>query len=200
MPSTRNRFNRPVFAFAVLVLSVIAYQTHAMRTMAMMQPTVIATLDLEKVFGQLQEVNVAEKVLENEIIVLKETNKIAAETIKALQADQEDFPPGGQKFEEIEDRLMRAAYAFKADVDYIKVYKDRRNAEIVRAIYLKISDAAKQVAEMRGVDIVLVDDSIIQVNPGTLVDVNRQIAARRMLYTNPNLDLTVDVVNLMNKN
>ena len=200
MPSTRNRFNRPVFAFAVLVLSVIAYQTHAMRTMAMMQPTVIATLDLEKVFGQLQEVNVAEKGLENEIIVLKETNKIAAETIKALQADQEDFPPGGQKFEEIEDRLMRAAYAFKADVDYIKVYKDRRNAEIVRAIYLKISDAAKQVAEMRGVDIVLVDDSIIQVNPGTLVDVNRQIAARRMLYTNPNLDLTVDVVNLMNKN
>lgn len=200
MPSTRNRFNRPVFAFAVLVLSVIAYQTHAMRTMAMMQPTVIATLDLEKVFGQLQEVNVAEKVLENEIIVLKETNKIAAETIKALQADQEDFPPGGQKFEEIEDRLMRAAYAFKADVDYIKVYKDRRNAEIVRAIYLKISDAAKQVAEMRGVDIVLVDDSIIQVNPGTLVDVNRQIAARRMLYTNPNLDLTVDVVNLMNMN
>ena len=200
MPSTRNRFNGLVFAFAVLVLSVIAYQTHAMRTMAMMQPTVIATLDLEKVFGQLQEVNVAEKGLENEIIVLKETNKIAAETIKALQADQEDFPPGGQKFEEIEDRLMRAAYAFKADVDYIKVYKDRRNAEIVRAIYLKISDAAKQVAEMRGVDIVLVDDSIIQVNPGTLVDVNRQIAARRMLYTNPNLDLTVDVVNLMNKN
>jgi len=200
MPSTRNRFNGLVFAFAVLVLSVIAYQTHAMRTMAMMQPTVIATLDLEKVFGQLQEVNVAEKVLENEITVLKETNKIAAETIKALQADQEDFPPGGQKFEEIEDRLMRAAYAFKADVDYIKVYKDRRNAEIVRAIYLKISDAAKQVAEMRGVDIVLVDDSIIQVNPGTLVDVNRQIAARRMLYTNPNLDLTVDVVNLMNMN
>ncbi|MCH7572582.1 MAG: OmpH family outer membrane protein [Planctomycetes bacterium] len=200
MPSTRNRFNGLVFAFAVLVLSVIAYQTHAMRTMAMMQPTVIATLDLEKVFGQLQEVNVAEKVLENEIMVLVEANKIAEETIKALQADQEDFPPGGQKFEEIEDRLMRAAYAFKADVDYIKGYKDRRNAEIVRAIYLKISDAAKQVAEMRGVDIVLVDDSIIQVNPGTLVDVNRQIAARRMLYTNPNLDLTVDVVNLMNKN
>ena len=200
MPSTRNRFNGLVFAFAVLVLSVIAYQTHAMRTMAMMQPTVIATLDLEKVFGQLQEVNVAEKVLENEIMVLVEANKIAEETIKALQADQEDFPPGGQKFEEIEDRLMRAAYAFKADVDYIKGYRDRRNAEIVRAIYLKISDAAKQVAEMRGVDIVLVDDSIIQVNPGTLVDVNRQIAARRMLYTNPNLDLTVDVVNLMNMN
>ena len=40
----------------------------------------------------------------------------------------------------------------------------------------------------------------VSINPGTLVDVNRQIAARRMLYANPNLDLTVDVVNLMNKN
>lgn len=200
MPPTRNRFNGPVFAFAVLVLCVIAYQAHAMRTRAMMQPTVIATLDLEKVFGQLQEVDVAQKGLENEILVLMETNKIAEETIKALQADKEDYALGSQKYKEIEDRLMRAAFNYKADVDYIKGYRERRNAEIVREIYLKISDAAKQVAVMRGVDIVLVDDSIIQVNPGTVADVNRQIAARRMLYTNPNLDITADVVALMNQN
>lgn len=200
MPSTRNCFNGPVFAFAILILCVIAYQTHAMRFMEMMQPTVIATLDLEKVFGQLQEVGVREKGLESELLVFIEANKIAEETIKGLQADQEDFPPGSQKFEEIEDRLMRATYALLADRDYIKVYKDRRNSEIVREIYMKISDAAKQVAVMRGVDIVLVDDSILQINPGTRVEVNRQIAARRMLYVDPNLDLSVDVVNLMNKN
>ncbi len=200
MSPRKKRFNGPVFAFAVLALSVIAFQTHAMRTMAMMQPTVIATVDLEKVFGLLQEVDAAEKGLENEIQVLLESKKMAEESISALQADQEDFPPGSQKFGEIEDRLLRAAFNLRADAEYINGYKDRRNAEIVRDIYLRISESAKEVAQMRGVDIVLVDDSILQVGLGTLVEVNRQIAARRMLYANPDIDITDDVANFMNKN
>ena len=200
MSPKNNRFNGPVIVFSTLVLCVIAYQTNAMRAMAMMQPTVIATVDLEKVFGMLDRVGVAKIALEVEIQILTDANELMRESIKSLQADQEDFPRGSEKYQEIEDRILRAAFKLSADVKFIKDFMEQGESDIVRDIYLQITTSAKLVAVAKGVDIVFVDDSILQVNRGTVLDVKRQIAARRMLYANPNLDITTDVVALMNQN
>ena len=129
MSPTKNRFNGPVIALAAFALCVVGYQTQAMRAMAMMQPTVIATVDLEEVFGLLDRVGVEQKELENEIQTLIDANKVIEESIKGLQADQEDFPPGSQKSKEIEDRILRTAFKYQADVDYIKGYRERRKVK-----------------------------------------------------------------------
>ena len=111
MSPAKNRFNGPVLAFAGLVLCVLAYQTNAMRSIKLMQPTVIATIDLEAVFKQLDRVGVAEKALEAEIQKLIDSKTAMEENIKNLQADQEDFPPGSEKYKKIEDDLLRALSA-----------------------------------------------------------------------------------------
>lgn len=200
MSPTNNRFNGPVIVFSTLVLCVIAYQTNAMRATAMMQPTVIATVDLEKIFGMLDRVGVAQKALEVEIQTFTDANEVMRESIRGLQADQEDFPPGSEKFQEFEDRILRAAFKLRADVEFIKGFMEQGESDIIRDTYLQISASAKLVAVAKGVDMVFVDDSILQINRGTVLDVKRQIAARRMLYANPNLDITADVVALMNQN
>ena len=50
-----------------------------------------------------------------------------------------------------------------------------------------------------GYDIVFVDDSVVEMVTGTEVEVRRQISARRMLYANPEIDLTEELVTRMNE-
>ena len=75
MNQQHYRLNAPVLMLAVLLMSVIGYQSFAMRTLAMMKPAVIATVDLETVFNALDQRSLAEERLRNETQRMIDSNK-----------------------------------------------------------------------------------------------------------------------------
>jgi hypothetical protein len=54
------------------------------------------------------------------------------------------------------------------------------------------------MATSNGYDLVLVNDSLAEIPPGTEEELNRQISARRILFANPRIDLTDELIAYMN--
>ena len=76
---------------------------------------------------------------------------------------------------------------------------DVEQSLMLRRIYRSIKEAARTMAEELGYDVLFVDDSVSAIVNGTEKEVRRQISARRMLYTNPQIDLTDTLVARMNQ-
>ena len=75
---------------------------------------------------------------------------------------------------------------------------------LYESLYRSISEAIKLMAESEGYDIVIVDDSAagFSLNPNSRASresqILQQIAARRVMYTNPITDITQDLIVRMN--
>jgi Skp family chaperone for outer membrane proteins len=68
----------------------------------------------------------------------------------------------------------------------------------MKNLYLNIRKAAEQIAAERGFKIVFVDDSIAPIPAGTSEEMTRQISARRMVYTSPEVDITDVLIKRLN--
>ena len=81
---------------------------------------------------------------------------------------------------------------------------DIEKALVLHDIYRSIKTAVSQMASSSGYDVVLVDDSQGELTTSTEARVPResqirqQIAGRRMLYGNPMIDITDDLIARMN--
>ncbi len=69
---------------------------------------------------------------------------------------------------------------------------------MMKKVYTSIRAAAGQLAVERGYSVVFVDDSISPIPPGSEQEMNRQISARRMVYTSPDVDITEELISRMN--
>lgn len=198
MQSIKKRMNGMVLALVAMVLGLAGFQAYAMRTM-MMAPSVIATVDIVRAFNALDERAALERDLTAELQRMTDENAQLGEAIKVLQEDLEDFAPGGDKYKERDTQLLRKVYEYQAAVSYIQLQRERRLAEITLKLYRSIRHASRRLAEARGIDIVFVDDTKVEITMGSETDITRQISARRMLYVNPQIEVTDELISLMNR-
>ena len=71
-------------------------------------------------------------------------------------------------------------------------------AEMLRELYLKINAAVQFLAKRDGYQLVLTSDEKVPVNAGDPDSVLRAISLKRMLYVDPAMDITPDVVSYLN--
>ncbi len=199
MSTMNTRTHAPVLLLIGIVLGLLAYQSQAHRPAAVIaQPTVVATVDLETVFNQLKEREARHSALQAQAQALVDKNDGLQAEIEQLQLDLEDYARGSDKFLEIEDQLLRKTFEFQAQVTFAKRITQLRNAESIKEIYLNIKKAAANLARERGIDLVFVDDTKVEIQDGDEQQINQQISARRMLYVNPAIDITQDLIAVMN--
>ena len=199
MHTLNTRTHGPLLLLIGLVLGLMAFQSQARRPTAMMaQPTVVATVDLEAVFNQLKERDALHNQLQGKAQELVDKNAPLKAEIEQLQQEIEDYAPGSDKYLELQDTIMRKSFEYQAQVTFAKRLTELRNADSIKEIYLHIKQAAAGLAQQRGIDIVFVDDTKVEIVDGDEQQINQQISARRMLYVNPAIDITQDLITVMN--
>ena len=87
---------------------------------------------------------------------------------------------------------------FDAFMEFGRRKLDVDHANHRMRIYLKIKEEIARVALERGYHVVMVDDSRAPLVAGAEADVRRQIAARRLLFIDQQLDITDDMIAIMN--
>jgi Skp family chaperone for outer membrane proteins len=200
MRSMNIRRNWPVLALAAAIVMLVGYQAAAIRTLAQLKPAVVATVDLEKAFNHLEKYQHLHRELETlENQFLKEFDA-KRRRIRMLEQDLDDFEPGHDKHREAEEALVRLALEYDADVEWSERLLNFRKAQAIEGVFRSIREHMATVARQRGIDIVLVDDAGIDLEPSDVAEgAIRQIAARRLLYTSPAVDITDDVIRSMNQ-
>jgi Skp family chaperone for outer membrane proteins len=199
-------FRRQITPLSIALLGLIAaitgYQAGAYRpeapVAAQAAPCAIATFDLEKTFNTLEEKKAADAELTRTAEEMKKQSDEQAKRLKAMETELQDLQPGTPRYKEVMEQASRASYEYQAQVEFFRAKLDSERAKMMHKVYESIRTAAEQMAKERGLVAVLVDDSITPIPPGTEEEINRQISARRMVYTSPDVDVTDELISRMN--
>ncbi len=189
---------RPYLGIA-LALAVGVGPAYALLSMAPIRPAVIAFVDLQKVFNLSDKRAEAQAELEVLGQQLDDREDALRQKIKTLQADIELLVPGTPKHDEAEKTLLAAAADLLALIEFKAAKLDAKTAQSRTQVYDEIVLAAVEFAEQHDIDFILTDDSILDLRPGTDVQVVQQMSLRRVVYANPEFDITDELIAWINE-
>lgn len=158
---------------------------------------VIAVIDLESAFGQLQERTDLEAQLKARVAQLQKIVDDLEADAKSKKTEAENLPAGPaktQKIREASEAILRTEV--ESQISQKKL--EGMRGELRRELYLKIVDACQRLAKQNGYALVLASDESAKIPMADPDTVARAISFKRMLHVDPALDITGDVVTMMN--
>ncbi|TVQ53361.1 MAG: hypothetical protein EA377_08105 [Phycisphaerales bacterium] len=196
---SRRFVNWPAVLIAVMFVSFAGYQTYALRGMESPKPTAVATVDLERLFNQLDEREAADRELQRLVENLQSDGDAMVREIERLEEELEMYDSTSRAYQETLNKLSLKGMEYRAFVEFTRRRIDVEKAVTLKRIYVSIKMAASEDAKERGYDIVFVDDSLGEIPPAGEQETTRQISARRMLYASSEIDLTDQLLERMNR-
>ena len=199
MTVLRKTVNIPLVLIAAAALLIVVYQAGAMRNVNVeqAQPVRAAVVDLEKVFEKLEERAAEDTRLTARGAELDSEDKSRREMLENMATDLEVLEPGTQLYTEAEDNYIRKSIEYRAWKEFEFARIEREKGLIFEKLYRRVKDAVKEMAQGK-YDIVLLNDSVKELIRGTDQQIGMQISARRILYAEPSLDITDDLIDRMN--
>jgi len=117
---------------------------------------------------------------------------------RANRSLQEELKPGTDEFRARRKQLvlMEAELQWFVESEGQKV--ERGLAESLRSIFTDIQAAVREVAQEKGVEIVLASDQLPAETPDSPTQVRQHILLQKVLFWAPSLDLTTEVISKLN--
>jgi Skp family chaperone for outer membrane proteins len=184
----------PMLAVLVAVLACAAPAARAQGQQG--QPTRVAVADPARIFNDMQETKDLKSRLEAERNNLAAEEKNRRQKLQDLEAARNLLKPDSQQFADANKQLLQAAIEFETWGKLTQNDVQRNQKQQMRSLFDKITAAAGEVAKQKGYDVVIADQrpdlaSIEQLNVNQLRDLINQ---RNVLYANPTIDITNDVI------
>jgi len=199
MKTMHRRINWPV-AFVLAVLAgLVAYTTQAQKAPPPLSPAVVATVNIEEIFRGLNERAAADTSLLELAEELDAKGVQMREEIELLGQDLELYPVGSKQYQQATEEIARKTYRLQAYREFAMRKLEVEKSRTLHGLYLKIRTAVGEMSGPSGYDIVFVDDTVVGLPTDvTEAEMWRQISARRMLFTNPRIDVTDHLLEYMN--
>lgn len=168
------------------------------------QATTIATVDLTAVLEGLTQRADADLTLRQMAEESRTESDRRAGEIEALRAQFRDTVVPATR-QDLEERLALAAIEYGAWVRLTNQKTDVEQSLVLQDLYRAIKVAAAEMALAEGYDLVIVDDSVRQLRLSLDSPLSReeqirhQIGSRRLLFADPELNVTDDLIARMNR-
>lgn len=202
MHSSSGRMINTFIPALVVLLAAFAWQAganSANNTRPPAQPTAVATVDIVTIFDQLNELKDLESTLEERRVTSQNALEEVNNRLKNISADLEMMARGTEEHKEKVREAMELQAVYKARSEALNQILSIERGSMTRDLYNKVSDAIKRISEREGYDVVLFDDSTFIVPENAAYqDVYRAIVTRSLMYRHDGVDITGQVVSLMN--
>ena len=158
------------------------------------RPARVASVDVAKAFTSLDE----QKSMEASIKSLGE--RMAGEKdrmsreLQDLNAELESYKPGTPPYNETLKKVEAAVGAMRAQDQFGQLKLEAERATALRELYARIRAASEAVAKDSNIDYVVVNDSLVPVEPAGLASTQQQLNTRRFLWANTEMDITDAVI------
>lgn len=193
------KINWPLAALTLTFLAFVGYQSHAIRTLQdQLHPAIIAVVDLERIFNELQERQNADEQLQAIAADLQNQAEAKAQSIRELEEEIELYTAGTEKYQATMEKLSMATLDYQAFAEFSQRKLDVEKGLTLKRLYVLIKSAAHEEARSRGIDLILVNDSLGEIPAMGEAETTRQISARRMLFTGSTIDVTDDLLQRLN--
>ena len=158
----------------------------------------IGAVDVQTVFDALQEKIQIEADLKTQIEDLNREEQDRKARLQSLQADLEILAPGTGAFNEKREQLEQ-------EVIELQVWRQVQNQRVARErsihierLYRKVLDAIGRLAESDRMDMVLFKEKPVDFSGTKPEALNTLIQMRKVLWVADQLDLTDQVIQMMN--
>lgn len=186
-----------VAAVATVVGLGAAFQAGSASHRALPDPT-IAMVRVADVINGLEEIKARENQLQT--FIADRDAKVSAieRQFEAARSEFDILPAGAAKRAKAED-LERFRAQARIESELAKVLIDRRRGEIFAELFQKIDASVEELAKSRGYTLVVTDDqgSFAPPNPSEQ-QARGAIYTRRVMFADPAIDITDELVTLMN--
>lgn len=201
MKSIKQILNVPILALVLLAI-FLGYKVTATHNTAM-PPTVVAVVKINALFSGLRQraddkIQIKDRAIKN----TKEFDERKAELI-ALEAELKDVVDP-IKHRKLSDEIGLKRLELKSWFASTSAQAELEKAALLQELYKKISDAVDGIANANGYHLVLLDDS----NPYVVyskesrvdpqIQISKQITSQKMLYADPVIDITNQLITRMN--
>ncbi len=202
MKSMKITMNLPVFVIVVLLAVVAGYEVFAGRAAAP-GPTVVAVVRIDPLFdGLKQKADAAAAVerLSGEIEAEAQRRQEATDALK----EQYDNAVDAKQREALSDEIALESLKNASWLQTAKQELELDKAVRLQDLYKKVFDAIQTLALTEGYDLVIVDDSGAELpferksRVLPQAQVVQRLAMRKVLFVNPSLDITEDLIMRMN--
>ena len=199
----RNQ-NRPgLFQWAIL-LGVVFVAAGLLKSntspvnAAPVDAPVIATIRISEVINGLDELK--EREAELKMFIDERQADIArrGEELAAKVDEMNLMPTGTPQRKQAYQDAMRLRLNLDVEGEISTQLIDARRGEVYAEIFKKIQSGAQQLAQREGYHLIITDDSDAVINPDTERNVRAGILSRRVLFSDPSLDVTDDLILTMN--
>ena len=189
----------PLIITLSILVAAFAWQAGANSSRPPAQPTAVATVDIVLVIEKLEEIKVRESELEARKAASQAKLQEVANQLNTLKADLELLNSGTDEYKDKIRQAMEMQAVVEARNNALGQILSIDRGNVTREMYDKIVDSISRVAEREGYDIVLFDDSdfIVPVD-APYQDVFRSIISRGVIYHHDSVDMTDQVVSMMN--
>ena len=189
-----KQFVSSTTALALLALLAVP----ASSASAQDRPVRVATVDMPRVFQEIQERKDVEARLRQEQSRLAAEQKGKLEELAKLKAEGGNYRPGSEQHEDWRQRHMRAQIAQQAWAETAKREMDWRLKRQTRDIFDRITATVREYANSNGIDLVLADhqptlsDDELDTIPADRI--GQVMDRRRVIYASKNADISDAII------
>jgi len=194
-----TRTLRPVLICLAAVV-VLAGATRLVVSGLPTRPPIVATVDIERLFDNLDLLKEQEKAVEKIGSSFDDQLETLRGKVEELQAELENFEPGGEAWLQINQNVEETISDFRSIEQFSKLKFEAERSKAMRTVYEAIKAEMAEFCSSQDppIDYVLVDDTIPELEPSTADLMQKQISARRMIYANQAFDITDIILARMN--
>ncbi len=202
MKSMKITMNPPVFVIVILLAVVAGYEVFAGRAAAP-GPAVVAVVRIEPLADGLKQFADANADVDRLLAEIETEAQRRREATEALK-EQHSNAVGAKQREELSDKIAMERLKNESWFQMAKRELELDKAVRLQDLYKKIVDAINTLALSEGYDLVIVDDSsdVLPFYRSSRVvpqdQVRQQLTRRKVLFVNPSLDITEDLIMRMN--
>ena len=202
MKAMKITMNLPVFVIVVLLAVVAGYEVFAGRAAAP-TPAVVAVVRIEPLFDGLKQRAEAAAGVDQLLGEIETEAQARQEAIEALREEHRNTVDATER-EAVADTIAMETLKNDSWLQTAKQKHELDKAVYLQNLYKKVFDAIQTLALTEGYDLVIVDDSgdalpfVRSSRVVPQVQVLQQLTSRKVLFVNPTLDITEDLIMRMN--
>jgi hypothetical protein len=114
--------------------------------------------------------------------------------LQDLNAELESYKPGTPPYNDTLKKVEGAIGTMSAQDQFGQLKVEAERASGMRSLYIKVREAAAAVAKEGKIDYVIINDSIPPIEPAGFTATRQQLAMRRILFADNELDITDAVI------
>ncbi len=162
------------------------------------RPTAAAVADIQLIFESLKEKMQIEADLKSQLEQLNQVEQERKQELQELKTDLEILAADTPAYNEKQDKLEQNAIELQSWRTFQTQKLNRERGLQVERLYRQVLDAVGRIATQNGYDIVFFKEKPVDFRGSKPEALNTLIQVRKVLWSADDLDLTDQVIQLMN--